>query len=206
MKKILFGFVAALGLLIVILLLVSFFLPSTYYVERTVTVNAEPADIYPYVMDLKKWPDWTVWTKEMDPTMTATYEGPEKAVGATYKWNGEKMGDGQLTITKLEPNQGVWWDLSFEQGKYQSDGAMLFEPKNGSTVVVMSDTGDLGMNPVARYFGLVMDSMIGPDFEKGLTNLKALAEANRGKFTAPVAEPDSVAVDSTAAASESQQQ
>jgi len=34
----------------------------------------------------------------------------------------------------------------------------------------------MGGSPVNRYFGLLMDRMVGPDFEGGLTNLKALAE------------------------------
>lgn len=36
---------------------------------------------------------------------------------------------------------------------------------------------DLGMNPIARYFGLVMDSMLGADYEKGLAKLKQVCEA-----------------------------
>ena len=36
---------------------------------------------------------------------------------------------------------------------------------------------DLGGNPVNRYFGLIMDKMIGPDFEEGLAKLKEIAEA-----------------------------
>ena len=35
---------------------------------------------------------------------------------------------------------------------------------------------DLGMNPIARYFGLGFEGTIGKDFDKGLVLLKALAE------------------------------
>ena len=35
---------------------------------------------------------------------------------------------------------------------------------------------DTGFNPVARYFGLVLDRAIGPDYERGLARLKAAAE------------------------------
>jgi hypothetical protein len=34
----------------------------------------------------------------------------------------------------------------------------------------------MGGNPVNRYFGVMMDRLVGPDFEAGLANLKALAE------------------------------
>jgi len=36
---------------------------------------------------------------------------------------------------------------------------------------------DLGAGPIRRYFGLFMDGMIGPDYERGLGRLKTLAEA-----------------------------
>ena len=32
-------------------------------------------------------------------------------------------------------------------------------------------------DPIARYFGRLMDSYMGPDFEKGLINLKKKVEA-----------------------------
>ena len=31
--------------------------------------------------------------------------------------------------------------------------------------------GDMGNNPIKKYFGLMMDKMMGPDFENGLKNL-----------------------------------
>ena len=37
--------------------------------------------------------------------------------------------------------------------------------------------GDLGSNPINRYFGLIMDRMMGPDFEEGLNTLKGKVEA-----------------------------
>ncbi len=35
----------------------------------------------------------------------------------------------------------------------------------------------LGMNPLHRWFGLFLDRMIGPDFERGLARVKPLVEA-----------------------------
>jgi hypothetical protein len=42
--------------------------------------------------------------------------------------------------------------------------------------VTLSDEGDLGNNPLSRWFGLFLDRMIGPDFEAGLVNLKRVSE------------------------------
>ena len=53
---------------------------------------------------------------------------------------------------------------------------MRLRPEGSGTRVTWTNEGDMGTNPVNRYFGLMMDSMVGPDFEAGLKNLKALAE------------------------------
>ena len=36
---------------------------------------------------------------------------------------------------------------------------------------------ELSRNPIERYFGLMFDSMIGADYERGLENLKKLVES-----------------------------
>ena len=46
----------------------------------------------------------------------------------------------------------------------------------GGTQVTWTMNGDMGANPLYRWMGLFMDKMVGPDFDAGLANLKALAE------------------------------
>ena len=56
-------------------------------------------------------------------------------------------------------------------------GAIMLEAGGENTKVTWSNEGDLGANPINRYFGLMMDRMMGPDFEEGLNNLKRAVEA-----------------------------
>ena len=176
--KILKKLLRILLLLIVVLLVISFFLPSKYRVERSELIEAKPAAIFEHLNTLTKWPEWTAWTVARYPDMNVSFEGPEAGVGAIYQWSGKSSGNGVLKITRSEPEQGVWFDLDFEQGKYLSKGAILMQPSGDSVKVTWSNEGELGLNPMRRYFGLVMDRMMGPDFEKGLQNL---AEKVEGK-------------------------
>jgi hypothetical protein len=57
-----------------------------------------------------------------------------------------------------------------------SRGILLLAPDGSGTRVTWTNEGDMGSSPINRYFGLMMDSMVGPDFDAGLRNLKALAE------------------------------
>jgi hypothetical protein len=57
-----------------------------------------------------------------------------------------------------------------------SQGGIEFEKSGDGLRIVWFNEGDLGWNPVSRYFGLLMDRMMGPDFEEGLTKLQKRAE------------------------------
>jgi hypothetical protein len=169
--------ILAVLLLPIVLVVVSLFLPSTYRVERRVTINAKPGAVFPHINTLKLWPEWTAWTTEKYPDMKASLTGPETGMGASYSWEGKSSGRGTLKITRSEPDKSIGYDLDFENGKYVSKGAITLEPVGESVSVTWSNEGDLGWNPVSRFFGLFMDKMMGPDFEEGLRNLQKKVEA-----------------------------
>ncbi len=181
----------ALGLLVFVgaLVLIGFLLPSTYAVERSVTIKAQPQAIHAYVGDLRKWPDWTAWNLTKFPDMKYSYEGDPTAVGGAQVWSGESSGNGRLSITSTDAATGLDFLLDFEQGKYVSTGTIDYTPVGAETVVTWRNTGDLGMNPLSRWMGLAFDSMMGPDFEQGLDKLKTSVEAPapNSPATAPTA-------------------
>jgi len=156
----------------IVLLLVSLFLPSRYRVERTMMIGTTPGAVFTQINTLKTWPEWTAWTVAKYPDMQTSCTGPEAGVGATYTWQGKSTGHSTLKITRSEPDKGIGYDLDFENGKYLSSGAILLEPSGDAVKVTWSNEGDLGWNPVSRYFGLLMDRLMGPDFEECLRNLK----------------------------------
>jgi effector-binding domain-containing protein len=165
--------------LIAVLVIIAFILPKTYKVERIVYINADKDLIYNLTSKFTKWHLWVPWTKEMDSTAVFEIQGPDGQVGTIWKWKGKKMGEGTMTATELIPGQLVGYDLSFNQGKYQSKGKVTIEPGD-SCKVSWTDEGDLGYNPMARYMGLFMEKMMGPDFEKGLAKLKRITEERKG--------------------------
>ncbi len=166
----------ALIILIVLLAVIGFLLPSKYHVERNVTMSAKPETIFPYLNNLKSWPDWTAWTTKKYPDMKTNFTGPEAGVGATYNWEGQSIGIGSIKLTNSDPNTGINYDLDFDNGKYLSKGSIKMQPSGSGVNVIWANEGDLGNNPINRYFGLLMDRFMGPDFEEGLNNLKQKVE------------------------------
>lgn len=167
-----------LGLLILIALVVGigFTLPSNFKVVRTIEVNQSVDKVYPLIADLKQWRSWGVWY-ERDPKMTTDYSGTPFEVGHKVAWKSVTQGDGEMTLIAVEPNRSVTYSLYFPDFEMASTGKMtLISNDNNGTTIEWSDVGDVGSDILDRYFILFIDGMIGPDFEAGLSNLKALAE------------------------------
>jgi hypothetical protein len=145
-------------------------------VQRSVTTTAKTDTVFPLINTLKQWQDWSAWTVTRFPGMITTYAGPDAGVGASMTWDGKESGHGGLTITSSDPAKGITYDLDFEHGKYLSKGTIAFQPSADSLIITWSNEGDLGWNPVSRFFGLLMDKMMGSDMETGLNNLRRKAE------------------------------
>jgi hypothetical protein len=173
LKKILIGLAAFVALL----LLVSIFLNSKVHVERKLTINAPAEKIFAQINTVKNWEQWSPWHK-LDPIMKLRYEGPASGAGAKYYWESQQrnVGNGSLTIMQSVPNQDVQTAMDFGQ-QGQATGKFQLEKDAGGTQVVWSMDTDMGRNPIGKFFGLLMDRMIGRDFERGLNNLKTVCEA-----------------------------
>ncbi len=165
LKKILIG----LGI-VVALLAICFFIPTTYSVERSIVIRANPVSIFPYINNLQRWPTWSAWNTETYPTMMYSYDGPAEGVGAISQWK-EESGDGRMVLTASDPATGVHYDLEFENGSMKSKGSITFHPADEGTKVVWQNGGDATL-----LFKPFLDGMIGPDFEKGLSKMKSLIE------------------------------
>jgi len=51
-----------------------------------------------------------------------------------------------------------------------------FSDSENGTLVTWTNEGELAY-PLMRYFGLLLDNMLGPDFEQGLARLKMYIES-----------------------------
>ena len=171
-KRILVGVLV----LVAVLAAVGFLLPAQTHIERSVEVAASPSETFGLVNDLPTWERWDPWY-ELEPTAVRTYSTPAAGTGASYRWVGDKTGSGTITITKTEPNRLIETALSFD-GQGEAAAAYHFrEISPDQTEVRWTFDSDHGMNIVSRWFGLAFESMLGKDFEKGLAQLKALAES-----------------------------
>jgi uncharacterized membrane protein len=177
--KILKWLIIGVGVVVLLFVMVGFCLPREFHVERSLAIGAPPEAIYAVVARLREWPTWTAWTVERYPDMKIAFSGTEEGVGAKQTWDGKSSGNGSIEFKKASPQEGIEYDFAFDG--HPSKGAIKFVPGPDSTLVSWSSDGDMGFNPIGHYFGLMMDGMMGPDFEKSLANLKQKVEAANDK-------------------------
>src|SRR5881296_1615480 len=110
--------------------------------------------------------------------MKQTYEGAPAGTGAIYAWAGNnEVGEGRMTLTESRPSDLIRIKLEFMK-PFASTCAteFTFKPEGKQTAVAWSMSGE--NNFVAKAFCLFMnmDKTVGGDFEKGLAQLKSVAE------------------------------
>jgi uncharacterized protein YndB with AHSA1/START domain len=176
-KKILIGLAAV----VVVFAFVVALQPSDFRIVRSATIAAPPAAVFSQVNDFHKWEAWSPWAK-MDPAAKNTFEGAQAGTGAIFGWAGNsKVGEGRMTLTESRPPDLIRIRLDFVRPFAGTNTAeFTFRPEGDQTVVTWSMAGK--NNFVARAFCLFvnMDKMLGGEFEKGLAQMKVLAEAAAG--------------------------
>ena len=151
--------------------------PDTFSVQRTTTVHAPADKVFALVNDFHRWGEWSPWEK-LDPEMKRTFGGPAAGVGTTYAWTGNsKVGAGRMEILQAAPAAKVDIKLDFIkpfEGHNITEFTLTPQGENTQVVWVMHGPAPF----VSKLMGVFvsMDSMIGKDFETGLSNMKSAAE------------------------------
>jgi hypothetical protein len=151
--------------------------PNDFVVTRSISIKAPAETIFPLIDDFRRWPEWSPFEK-LDPGMKRTLSGAESGKGAAYAWEGNsKAGKGRMEITNSVPSLLVALKLDFEK-PFRANNTVDFSlsPSGEGTTVIWAMRGARPF--VAKLMGLFMnfDTLIGKDFEAGLSNLRRLAE------------------------------
>ena len=147
------------------------------HMERSVVVAASPSDMTYFSHDLKGVNEWSPWA-DRDPTQTEEYSDPSSGVGATYHWSGnDEVGEGTMTIASVKDDE-VAVDLHFIrpfEGKAVATISYVAEGDDSTKVTWAYDQDNEFGGKVMLLF-IDLESMLGPDYEKGLSLLQPLVE------------------------------
>ncbi|HRE21390.1 MAG TPA: SRPBCC family protein [Rhabdaerophilum sp.] len=151
--------------------------PDTFRVVRKAVIAAPAEAIFPHLNDFRAWAAWSPWERK-DPAMQRTFGDRTEGAGAFYGWEGNKqVGKGSMTITESVSPVRLALQLDFEKPMKASNRVEFsLVPVAGGTEVVWSMSGKANLMSKVMDMVIGMDKMVGPDFEAGLANLKAVSE------------------------------
>lgn len=171
------GRIALFVVVVVLLLLVgSLFIPSTWQVKSATAIKAQPMDVFEVVSDLKTWEQWAINPAGNHSVSSRSYHGAESGEGAVMKWSEGKM-EGVITMVNVSAPSAIEYDVSINGGKQTMKGYFEFMPDAEGTRVAWIFTGT-DANPVSKYRMLIYKSKIENGFVAGLAKLKARWEKN----------------------------
>ena len=176
MLKIVLIIVAILAVLLVATLVIAATKPNTFRVQRSAAIEAPPEKLQAIVEDFQTWGSWSPYEK-VDPDMKRTFSGPTAGKGAVYEWDGDSnIGAGRMEILKSTPD-GV--EIQFEMSRpMECHNVIRFalEPIGNGTSVTWSMEGPNSYIGKLMQTIFSMEKMVGTQQEKGLADLKLLAE------------------------------
>lgn len=168
---------AIVVVIIIVFVVIIALQPGDFRVARSTLMLAPPPAVFAQVNDFHKWNAWNPWGR-IDPAMKQNYDGAPAGPGAVYTWTGNKeVGEGRMTITDSQPNDLIRVKLEFFKPFAATNTAeFTFVPEGNQTRVTWSMFGEKNFMAKAIHLFMNMDKMIGGQFEKGLTDMKAAAE------------------------------
>lgn len=166
--------ISAAAALFIGAIVVGFFLPKTFVVEREIAIAAPRERVFALIGDLENWPEWGPW-KDADASLEVTLGEKTSGVGASQRWVA-KDGDGRLVFTAADPERGIEFDLFFNQDAFVNTSSILYEESDGELLVTWTMTGSVPVPVMGGYLAKMMPGMVGPMFDQGLEKLKAAAE------------------------------
>jgi uncharacterized protein YndB with AHSA1/START domain len=172
--------------LVLVVVAIGFLLPARITVERATVIDQPPEKIFPWVAELKLWPEWTIWNAAEDATLTYSYPGATTGLAGSMHWTAKKMGDGSLIFSAFEPNRVLRYELRMPAHGTIVHGNIEFESAGGgATRVDWFDEVELGHNPFKKLLGPVLRRMLGRAFERSLTGLNVAAMTGRANGPGP---------------------
>jgi len=150
--------------------------PDTFQVSRATSVQAPPDKIFPLVNNLRSHSLWSPFDKDRE--MKRAYSGPAAGKGASLEFEGDRnVGSGRLAIADATQSSKIRMILNMiKPFKANNTVEFTFVPKGNSTTVTWA------MHGKQPYLGKLIstfincDKMVGSQFEKGLADLKSVAE------------------------------
>ena len=141
---------------------------------RSVEIEKSADQVFKYIGDFSTWRTWSPWICQ-EPECPVDISGEPLKPGHQQKWDGQRIGSGEMQIINAEPAKKLEYDLHFlKPWKSHSKTAFELTGDGDKTTVSWSMQGTL---PFFLFFmKKLMSAWVGSDYDRGLSMLKELIE------------------------------
>lgn len=163
--------------LIALFYIIGYFLPGRYHIERSISIKTTDKEMFEALNSFKNFSMWSPWAKK-DLNTKYWFSGPAEGVGSRMDWKGDPktVGSGYQKILESKPNEFINVELVF--APYVKANTSYRIKNEGNGLVTITWTFDEDMKGISeKYFGLMLESFLGPDYEEGVQNLKKYIES-----------------------------
>jgi uncharacterized protein YndB with AHSA1/START domain len=171
---------AAAVVLLAILLVCAAAKPDTFRVQRAISIDAPPANVFGMINDFHHWGAWSPY-ENLDPTMKRTFSDWARGKGAVYAWESDgKPGVGRMEIIESSSPARVAIQLDFARplaARHFAEFTLSTAGNFTNVTWTMSGRSSFLAKVISVLFRF--ERTIGRDFEIGLANMKAIAERPR---------------------------
>ncbi len=181
------------GIFFFLLFTIPLILPTSSYVEKSIVIHKPIDDVFDYALDLHNYQQWSSWT-HLDKT--AKFEVIADSTGFTHKiqWTGDTLGDGYLVRRRIVRDSIIVSDMILiKPWDSKAVDIMKFEPTLDGVKVSWANKMQMDY-PFGRYMGLVMESFLGDDYQKGLQKLKTFCEGKIKSKMFDISEIESISM------------
>jgi hypothetical protein len=150
-------------------------LDGNFRVKRSLEIAASRDAVFAAILDFKSWPSWSPWLMH-EPDAMIDYSENYQAEGGSYSWDGELIGAGSLTHTRIEPATSIRQQIAFLRPfRSLSEVEWGFETSGDNTRVSWSMNGRMPF--LFRFMARRMEPTIARDFDLGLALLNGYMNA-----------------------------
>ena len=156
--------------LLILITLISLFIPSTVRISRAVNVYADPSQVLVPVRNLQQWTQWYPGLKTLPPGKIQFSNESGKPVMTI---------PGSTVIINTANDQRVLADLIGAKGKKIVNGfnAITHNQSDSVTLQWYMDF-DLKWYPWEKFGSMLYEKMYGATMEQGLSNLEHLIDSS----------------------------
>ena len=150
-----------------------------YSLQTSIVIDAPAKKIYEVMADLNQFDMWNPF-KVMDPQSHSTVTQKAPGVGATYEYQGKRIGRGRMVITSVTSPSLIESEMTFFNRRTETAHVQYrLSQESAGTLVTWHMQGTRGRGQRIMVRLLNLDKMMGRTFAQGLERLKAYVEASR---------------------------